>query len=245
MLSWMRQLGEGLVDLVFPPVCVVCRAPSPCFLCDDCTAAMPRLQPPLCSRCGQGMEMMAVSSDETFAGRVTCRRCRDAAPAFAACRAFGLYDGPLRQAIAALKYERLYTVAPALAAILARVLAEEPVLRPARILVPVPLHPRRERWRGFNQSVLLARSLAERTGLELRCDLLVKVRDAKPQVGLSAAQRRENLREAFRVAATDLPRAPLLLVDDVTTTGSTFHECARTLREAGAASVYAIALAHD
>ena len=183
--------------------------------------------------------MMAAS------GRLICRACLDSPPAFAACRAYGPYHDPLRRAVHAVKYDGKRAAIPALADLLATALVEEPALAPARVIVPVPLHPRRRRQRGFNQAELLARALAAATGRAVRTDLLRKVRHTRPQVGLSAAGRRDNLRDAFVVAAEPLPLEPLLLVDDVVTTGSTFHECARVLRAAGATAVCALALAHD
>lgn len=245
VLPWLRRLGEGLVDLVFPPLCVSCHAPSPQHLCESCIAAIPRLEPPLCHRCGRPLDQLAVSPTSSFRGRAHCRRCRTMPVEFDLCRAYGPYGGTLREAILALKYGGKTAVVPALAGLLAQVLEDETTLRRARMIVPVPLHPRRLRQRGFNQSELLARALAARTGLELRCDLVVKTRHTRPQVGLNAEERRENLRDAFEFRGGDAITGPVLLIDDVTTTGATFHECARTLRAAGATTIYAVALAHD
>lgn len=244
-IPWLRHLGEGLLDLFFPPLCVVCRAPTVRFLCEECVAAMPRLPSAVCHRCGAILESDTNSTQESLAGQRTCQRCRDSPPAFSFCRAFGLYQGALRDAIVALKYHRLTVVAPALATLLLQVIEQEPILQQAQVVVPVPLHAKRERWRGFNQSALLAQALATLTGLEVRCNVLAKVRHTRPQVGLNAQERRENLHGAFQVVAADLPRVPILLVDDVTTTGATLHECARALWQAGATDVRALVLARD
>jgi len=245
MAHWLRRLGDGLLDLLFPPLCVACGAPSAQYLCDACAAAITRLPPPLCHCCGVPLEPLRMTADDSFRGRASCRRCRTLPADFEVCRAYGAYEGALRAAILALKYRGKTAVVPALAGLLARVVEEEPALRRARTLVPVPLHPRRLRHRGFNQAELLAAELAARTGMVLRRDLIVKARHTRPQVGLNAEQRRENLRDAFAFRGDEPLQGPVLLLDDVITTGATFHECARTLRAAGVTSVYAIALAHD
>lgn len=111
---------------------------------------------------------------------------------------------------------------------------------PGDVLVPVPLHPRRERERGYNQAGLLAREAA-RPGATLLSSL-VRIRPTATQVGLRAAERRRNVSGAFALVGSPPPTA--LLVDDVMTTGATLLECARTLRRAGTASVRAVVVAH-
>jgi ComF family protein len=118
------------------------------------------------------------------------------------------------------------------------------VLTAGADLVPVPLHPRRRRERGFNQAELLALALARGTGLEVSPGLLVRRRDTSSQAGLSAASRRRNVTGAF--AARHRPRLvgrTLVLVDDVITTGATAAACARVLKQAGAAEVRLVTVA--
>lgn len=234
----LRDIGGGILDLVFPPLCVVCREPAERHLCDACIAAMPRITAPICSRCGRPTGSGAGRND-------LCGVCRQAAPAFDACRAYGQYAGKLGDAVRAVKYHGKTAAVPALAELMAQVLCDDPLLRQGVVLVPVPLHPRRRRQRGFNQAELLARTVARQTGREVHSLLLAKVKNTRPQVGLSAPERRANLRDAFQVRPGSLPAGPLVLVDDVITTGATFGECARALRDAGARQVFALALAHD
>lgn len=242
---WLQRLGEGLVDLVFPPNCVACHGPAPEYLCASCIASIRRVERPLCHCCGRPLDLLSVSPESSFRERALCARCQSLPAEFDCCRAYGWYEGALRAAILALKYRGKTAVVPALAGLLGRTLEEEPVLGRAETLVPVPLHPRRQRERGFNQAELLARALAARSGRALRCDLIVKTRHTRPQVGLNAEQRRENLLDAFAFQGQSAPAGPILLIDDVTTTGATFHACARTLRAAGATTIYALALARD
>jgi ComF family protein len=138
-----------------------------------------------------------------------------------------------------LKYGRDMSLAPILAAILA---ARAPNGEHDLIL-PVPLHRSRLRWRGFNQSLLIARSLPPGTGGRLDRWALARRRATPPQVGLGESERRKNVRQAFVVTRVDAVRtARVLLVDDVMTTGATVDECARVLRRAGASEVDVLVL---
>jgi ComF family protein len=113
-----------------------------------------------------------------------------------------------------------------------------------RLVVPVPLHPRRLRRRGFNQSLLLARRISRRYSLPLDFTALRRIRATVPQTELSAAERRKNIRGAFAVfRAQTITEKDILLVDDVFTTGATVEECAKVLLKAGANRVDVLTLA--
>jgi ComF family protein len=164
----------------------------------------------------------------------SCPRCRRGLNPIRQGASLGPYDGSLRLLVHELKFRGKRAVAARLAEEMLAAPIVRAVLTPGCVVVPVPLHPRRLRARGFNQSELLARTLAQRTGCLLVPGALVRRTDTPPQTGLSAAQRRANLRDAFVVRR----RAPLVgrtvvLVDDVLTTGSTARACARALRDAG------------
>ena len=157
----------------------------------------------------------------------------------------GAFEGPLREAIHRLKYNQQRALAPALGGLLAVGLEHMPApwgtdLPP---LLAVPLHPRRTRERGFSQTVVLAQALADQTGYPLLTGL-VRIRATPPQVGLSAAQRRVNVAGAFAwQGSTPPPSGPLLLVDDVYTSGATIQAAAQALRAAGSGPVFGLALA--
>jgi ComF family protein len=156
----------------------------------------------------------------------------------------GLYHGVLRESIQALKYRGIYGLVRPLAALLQARFAVYWQGQRLDALVPVPLHRRKLQVREFDQALALARELSRQAHVPLWADGLIRQRHTASQVGLSAAQRRQNVRGAFGLQE---PQAcygkALLLIDDVYTTGATLHECARVLRQAGASWVGAYTLA--
>ncbi|HXY40248.1 MAG TPA: double zinc ribbon domain-containing protein [Vicinamibacteria bacterium] len=226
-----RRLVDPLLAVVFPSACPGCGAllahPGAGPLCEACWRALPRHR---AAACGCGLPLLP--------GAACCGRCRRGRQPFAAGASLGPYEGSLRVLLHQLKYAGRRRAAARLAALL---LEEEPVVRllqTSEVLVPVPLHPRRLRERGFNQSALIAEALALRCGCRFCPDALVRRRDTAPQAGLTAKQRRGNVQGAFVVRRrAGVCGKVVTLVDDVVTTGATAQACARALLEAGAAEL--------
>ena len=152
-------------------------------------------------------------------------------------------EGAVREAIYSLKYRGVRAAAPELAKLLAQYQAGHAVA--AEVIVPVPLHRRRLRSRGYNQSALLARELSKMIELPHTGALLTRFKDAPPQVEVATrSQRRSNVEGSFQ-ASGDVAGLKILLIDDVVTTGSTMSACAAALKEAGAESVWGLALARE
>jgi ComF family protein len=176
-----------------------------------------------------------------------CGRCLLAPPAFERARACVLFrasddDDPLRAALHRYKYGRETALANGLGSLFATRGRE--AVRPHDVVVPVPLHLERLRWRGFNQALLLAGRLCRTTGVRLDSFSLVRRRATVPQVELDEGARRRNVAGAFCVARPErVAGRRVLLVDDVLTTGSTVNECSRALQRAGAAAVDVLVLA--
>ena len=227
---------------VLPVNCLTCEQPlgadqTPHF-CDACWSRIAPLSNARCCRCDQPFASMAVRS---WTPDHRCQRCLEHEPAFERAWTPYAYIPPLQDAICALKYRQLFGLAKPLAGLLIRALPDE---IDADVIVPVPLHPTRLRTREFNQSLLFA----DRVGKHLRRPVsmtdLVRTRATEPQTSLTRSERLRNLRRAFMVRNGEVfAGRRVLLVDDVFTTGTTLHECARTLRAAGATSVSARALA--
>ncbi len=164
----------------------------------------------------------------------------------------GVYDGALRKAVQKLKYKWVTELGQVLVNATMDYWARyNPVLLDqikkdkgqGWIVVPVPLHKLRQNWRGFNQSALLGQTFAQKLGLEYK-DCLTRIRQTKPQVGLSSGKRGENIKNAFSLNTKyHIQDTKILLVDDVWTTGSTLKECCYVLKKNGAKTVWALTLA--
>lgn len=163
-----------------------------------------------------------------------CGECLRHPPALAHTRAVFVYGFPLDRLVPRLKFHRDLAAGRLMAALMAEALATAP--RPDAIL-PVPLHPRRLRQRGYDQALELARPLAEALSLPLRTDLLQRSRPTAPQSELHAAERQRNVARAFVVPPAITPPAHVCLIDDVMTTGATLQAAARVLLSAGALRV--------
>jgi ComF family protein len=218
-----------------------------------CTACVERVGPQtgaLCEICGESLGMESARFAAAM-GVGACTLCRLAPPDFARAVAYTAYDEELREMLHLLKYQRVLALADQpLGEWLASAVMTLAADADAEVMViAVPLFAARERQRGFNQSVLLADAAVSRLkkvwpGLATAHRAMERVRDTEAQFGLTAHQRRKNLRGAFRVADTEAVRGrEVLLVDDIMTTGATARECARVLMRAGAAKVWVATLA--
>lgn len=228
---------DAALHVLLPRACAHCRGDLPFgreeALCAACAAALPPPPEPACARCAGAV----------LAGTAFCRACSGRLFACRLTRAAASYRGPAASLVRAFKFRGLPCAARAAGRAMAEDFARRPELRGFDTLVPVPLHPRRERERGYNQAGLLARELAAATALPVR-ELLERRRAAGPSWRLSRADRREELAGAF--AAKPGGRAKglrLLLVDDVCASATTLEECALALRRAGARDVAGYAFA--
>lgn len=244
------SLLTAFLDLIYPPICPVCVKPlgdgrrDP--LCGVCWEDLPRIEPPWCRRCGRPFPRFHDTTptnpvpDEGY----LCQECVEHPGAYAVARACAGFRDGMREAIHALKYGGKAALARPLGDLMAESgRALWPDL-PFDLILPVPLHRRRLRERGFNQAELLARRCARAWGLRVSGGVLVRVRFTHPQTELDREERRRNVREAFRLRRPAVVRGRrILLVDDVLTTGATAQECARVLRGGGAQVVTVFTLA--
>ncbi len=223
----------------------------------------------LCTLCGEALGLQAAfrrierpqyeARPAQSPGEALCELCQRQRPAFVHAAAYGEYAGTLRALIHLLKYEHVTTVAAPLGAHLAQVILSLSDLPSELIVVAVPLHPIKERQRGFNQTILLAeqallalrqKSPSRQTSPTPRCTpalrALGRQHATESQSGLTAHERRRNLRGAFFVAEPEqIAGRAVLLLDDIYTTGATARECTRVLLAAGASAVYVATLARS
>ncbi len=243
MRDILQRLGRGLADTGFPPVCVDCGGlveGGPLrHVCARCAPLLVRVVPPHCLTCGHPFY-------GELAGPQMCGHCAALEPAYREGRTVVLLKGPARALVHELKYHRgLHVLADI--ETLAREAAHVMELVRGAVLVPVPLHPRKERRRGYNQAALIAGMLARAAGGGTRVEpLLRRVADTATQTHFDRATRRENLKNAFAIArgAAPNPAQHHILVDDVFTTGSTLNSCARELRRAGCLKLDVVTFGH-
>jgi ComF family protein len=203
----------------------------------------------VCTTCGERLASIVASAENCAAER-RCAACRSAEPAFHKAAAYGSYSGGLRDLIHLLKYQHVRPAAGVLGRMLFEVISQLSDGFDSRVplVVPVPLHSRKLRERGFNQSELIARAALKLkpSGLDLvlKPELLMRRRATESQTGLSRDQRQRNMRGAFAITLLkEVQDREILLVDDVLTTGTTASECARVLRRAGATRVWVATVA--
>lgn len=204
-------------------------------MCWPCKSALKTI-PPSCFYCHK----------LSFPIGRTCEPCRLHTEVYAFLSPFSYGDTIIKDLIHNLKYNRVRSLAEILADLLTDYLEKYNIQLPTGcLLVPIPLHKRRQRKRGFNQAGLIAKHLADRLNLELASGVLIKIRSTKPQIELRAEERRKNLTGVFAVVSPDLIKNKIIiLLDDVKTTGTTLEEASLVLKSAGAKRVWAITVAH-
>jgi ComF family protein len=268
-LHTLRALGTVAIDAVFPLRCCGCgrfyrrrrvvdfRSPATGqpdpepytilaeYLCGACCRLLEWVRSPFCTSCGRPFES-SQGVDHT------CEKCRGNSFDFTMARSAGIYRGAFKALICAYKYQYRLELAAPLSRILWPVLHQHWEARQIDCIMPVPLHRRRLRERGFNQAEFMIRPwFANRRAQgwiskrpRLSTNNLVRQRHTLPQAGLDRSQRMANLSHAFKLADPEGVRGcRVLLVDDVLTTGATVNACARVLQKAGAASVEVLTLA--
>jgi len=238
---------DWLVDWLYPPRCRACagriHGRDQEYFCTSCWRQIQLVTHPLCTVCGRPFPD-ASGEDHP------CGVCLTRTPHFVVARAWACYpreeleEHPLRQVVQKFKYGRKVSLGKPLGRLMARGCQEFLAACEVDLIVPVPLHRKRLRWRGFNQAVLLARQIARAYEIPIDIFLLERHKETTAQTQLSEEERRRNVRGAFALNP-DRSAAGLkvLLVDDVYTSGATANECSRTLLRNGVERVYVLTLA--
>lgn len=240
MLHAGRQLLAGLVDLIYPPQCLLCARPlhefAGCGLCPECTTDLTGDTASACPRCAATIGPYAAATE-------SCPLCAKDAYHFARAYRLGRYAGKRRDAILLMKHQYGEALAEAVGQLWADARRTELTGLPIDAVVPIPLHWLRWWQRGYNQAEALARSLARVLHKPCRTRWLWRRRHTPPQKAQTATERRRQMHGTFHAR---LPKkhkgASILLIDDVLTTGSTCNDAARALCAAGAAQVFVAVL---
>ena len=248
--SLIPDCVNALAAALLAPACAVCNAileqPTQGCVCINCWRSVLPITPPICDRCGDPLarqNQSPIPNPESLPHnlRSVCAQCCAVETVVRRARAIGEYEGTLREIIHALKYSRRHSLARPLAELMT--MRGKDLLDDVDCLVPVPLHWRREYQRGFNQAHEIARHLGRPVA-----NVLVRCRATRAQVELAADRRRANVAGAFRLRrgllrTSHIRGKRMLLIDDVSTTGSTLEACAQVLKESGASEVFALTAA--
>ena len=226
----LTRIARSALDVIFPINCAGCGREGT-VLCAGCLAVLERVTAPYCSVCC----VPGVSG--------ICDRCSEYPCGFDSLRSPFLFRGAVRDAIHRLKYKGERASSGDLSGLMSEYLECNPVAVDS--LVPVPLHPRRLRSRGYNQSALLAHEIGKRVELPVTDNLLVRVRNPHPQVEARTREGRQNNVAGNFECVEDVTGLTVLLIDDVATTGSTLSECAFALKAKGAVEIHALTLARE
>jgi len=235
--SWAK-LAEVIL---FPSFCELCSSflefPQERVICRSCWEGVKPSYSSYCLCCGRFFEGQG---EPHF-----CGKCLEERPPFSLHRSYGRYGGKLKDLILFYKFNHFQILGKDLARFIYQTLgARKEIWSGVEAIIPVPLHPKREKQRGFNQSQIVAKELAKLEKIELLEKVLVKIKNVPPQTSLQLKEREKNVSRAFRVVKKEkIKRKVVLLVDDVYTTGSTIRECSLMLKRAGAKEVRALTIA--
>ncbi len=229
-----KDFLQAFSNIIFPERCIGCDAGlkicSKISFCQACLQDVRVIQEPFCTTCGKPFDDGAGESH-------LCSFCLKNSWYFTRARAVVKYRGPIAEAVKKFKYSGKMHGVKTFAALTREYYMYHP--QPEHdVIIPVPLHIRRLRKRGFNQSLVLCRKLFVKSKAKIAPCVLMRQQWTHPQTGLNGAERRKNVRNAFRVKYPDkVKNKRVLLVDDVFSTGSTVNECARILLKNRAAGV--------
>lgn len=218
-----------LIELLYPRTCPFCGKVNRSGICEECKEKLPYIREPRCKKCGKPVR----GDTEEY-----CHDCRKRPHNYEQGRSLWLHQTPVMESIYQFKYDHKKVYAEAYAKEMVRCF--EALIREWNIdlIVPVPLHKKRRRKRGYNQAELIAGKLGEMLAIPVDSELLVRVKNTKPQKQLNDRERHRNLKHAFQVTKRSVCAENILLIDDIYTTGNTIDYAAEMLKQESAAHIY-------
>jgi ComF family protein len=236
---------DKILDVVFPPECLLCgKLPDGEMenICSTCIEKIPFIKEPICAKCGVPFEILYSIEDNPD---YLCGRCRDEPPLFdralSACR----YDDTVREIVSAYKYKNKPYIGRDLISIVFKFLREKILALSPELIVPIPLHIKRLKERGYDQSYILSEGVGRELNIPVSYGNLIRTRYTVPQVELSGNERLKNVKGAFSIKdKLEIEgNKAILLIDDVFTTGATIKECVKVIRGAGVDKIYVLTVA--
>lgn len=239
IIEKINRIKDFLLDLIFPKICLGCSKEGD-FLCQNCLEKIPLVENFVCPVCGH----------LSLYGK-TCEKCQKKTSLDGLINATS-YENPLiKEVIKLFKYEYIKSFSKELSSLLIKVIKNSHFLAKnfsdplsSFLIIPIPLHRKKFLFRGFNQAELIAKEIAQEFDLEIRNDLLIKVKNTPSQTNLKEAERKINLKNAFKLTnKKEIKGKIIFLIDDVSTTGSTLNEAGKVLKKAGVKEVWGIVIA--
>lgn len=230
-------MSGSIIDILFPQRCPICGQIRPygkVGMCEKCEIDVPWINEPVCLKCGK---MIEDDEDEY------CDDCRRIPKNFERCFAAFAYENKVKDSIYEFKYKNQRNYAGVYADCIMRRHGKNLLSLKIDGIVPIPIHSNKKRKRGYNQAELLADKLAERLGVPVYPDYLVRCNDTAPQKELNDAERIKNLKNAFKIGENDVKLNTVLLVDDIYTSGATMVSCTEVLKAHGTGKVYCSVIA--
>lgn len=228
----MRKITERILDLIYPRRCVMCDkllVPKEIGICRACEPKIQMTSEPYCMKCGKVLE----KEESEY-----CKDCLLHPHAFERGRSLFVYDGPVKGSLYRFKYGGRKEYAKVYAHLTESRLGEYIKEIQPQALLPVPLHRKRYRMRGYNQSEVFARQLGRRMSIPVASKMAWRVKNTLPQKELDLADRQNNLKKAFKIKGNDVKLNTIIIIDDIYTTGSTIDALALALREAGVQNIF-------
>ncbi len=232
----VKKGGRRILNVLYPPKCLICEvilAPDEYGCCHSCAGKLPFIEPPYCLKCGK-----PVYSAETE----YCMDCQKQSHVFTKGIALWSYDEQVRKAVYRFKYKNRREYAGYFGEELIKRYGRQMRGWDADAVIPVPLHKKRLKRRGFNQAELIAKEIGRRLEVPVEPDMVFRIVNTRPQKELNEKERHKNLKNAFKISKNVVKLKKIILVDDIYTTGATADAIARLLLRAGVEKIYVVIL---
>lgn len=235
---------DFILDLIYPPRCIFCTSIIPIEkekgICEECRKNLSFIKGKVCKKCGKPLE-------ESLSKEV-CSDCKENPPGYEKGQAVFIYEGLVKDMIYRFKYGGHREYAKYLGKLMAIQIKEEGIRGDIDLIIPVPIHSGRKKKRGYNQCEELAKVISKELNIPMETSILIRAKETRPQSGLSTIQRKNNMKNAFKLNDNlDICHKNILLIDDIYTTGATINSCSKLLRKKKINKVYfsTLCIGHD